>query len=112
MNDRRSEYLHKCITYLILTALPLATSFLIFTLTGIDKNSIDKEYKIKIINPINIKKDIFPIEVQGELKSGKIEIDFSDGLKEYIKEKGKFLELKKCSSHKGDVENIQTPDKP
>jgi hypothetical protein len=68
VNDKRSEFLHKCTTFLILSALPLAVAFLIFIFAGIDKNSIDKEYKVKLTNPIYIN-------------------NFSDDLKEKIDER-------------------------
>ncbi len=69
VNDKRSEFLHKCNTYLILSALPLVAAFLIFTLSGIDKNTVDKEYKIKITNPLEINKDAYPIQINGEIRS-------------------------------------------
>lgn len=62
VNDKRSKYLHHCNTFLILSALPLMATFLIFTLAGIDKNTIDKEYKVKITSPINIDQNIIPIQ--------------------------------------------------
>ncbi len=37
VNDKRSKYLHKCNTYLILTVIPLSIAFLIFILSGIEK---------------------------------------------------------------------------
>lgn len=55
VNDKRSDHLHKCNTYIILTVLPLSVAFLIFTLSGIDKNSIDKEIKVQISNPIELR---------------------------------------------------------
>jgi len=58
INDRRSEALHKCNTYLILSTLPLVIAFLLFTLGGIDKNSKDKEYKVKITNSFALQKEI------------------------------------------------------
>jgi len=61
INDCRSEALHKCNTYLILCALPLAVAFLTFTFGGIDKNSEDKEYKVKITNSFVLPKE-FKVE--------------------------------------------------
>lgn len=84
VNDIRSEFLHKCNTYLILSALPLVLAFLIFTLAGIDKNSVDKEYKIKITNPVDINKDIFPIQIDGEISAKILTID---DLKEIMHER-------------------------
>lgn len=84
VNDIRSEFLHKCNTYLILSSLPLVAAFLIFTLAGIDKNTVDKEYKIKITNPIEINKDTYPIQINGEIKSFS---ETSDDLKEKIHER-------------------------
>lgn len=54
INDSRSEALHKCNTYLIFCALPLAIAFLTFTFGGVDKNSADKEYKVKITNSFKL----------------------------------------------------------
>ena len=54
VNDLRSELLHKCNTFLILCTVPLCGTFLLFTLAGIDKNSVDKEYKVKVITPLMI----------------------------------------------------------
>lgn len=87
VNDKRSEFLHKCNTYLILSALPLAIAFLIFILAGIDKNSVDKEYKVKITNPISINKNTFPKQINGEIRSSILKDDFSDDLKEVIHER-------------------------
>ncbi|WP_319549868.1 hypothetical protein [Desulfogranum marinum] len=58
INDSRSEALHKCNTYLILCALPLAIAFLTFTFSGVDKNSVDKEYKVKITNSFKLPQNI------------------------------------------------------
>lgn len=87
VNDRRSEYLHKCNTYLILTALPLVAAFLIFTLSGIDKNSINQEIKVQISKPIEINQPKLPLEVKGNLGITTMEIDFSDDLKELMNER-------------------------
>jgi hypothetical protein len=87
VNDNRSEYLHKCNTYLILTALPLAIAFLIFTLSGIDKNSVEKEFKVHISNPIELNNSKSPLEINGEFNTTALEIDFSDDLKELLNER-------------------------
>lgn len=84
VNDKRSEYLHKCNTYLILTVLPLAAAFLIFTLSGIDKNSIEKEIKVQISNPIEISQPKSPLEINGDFGVTTLEVDFSDDLKELL----------------------------
>lgn len=86
VNDQRSYYLHMCNTYLISTALPLAVAFLIFSLTGIDINSVDKEYKVKLTQPISFTNEGNPIEVHGVIDTSTLEIDFSDDLKEIINE--------------------------
>lgn len=67
VNDLRSEMLHKCNTFLILCSLPLVGTFLLFTFAGIDKNSIDKEYKVKITTPIIIESKAN--EISNTLKS-------------------------------------------
>ncbi|MBU4316123.1 MAG: hypothetical protein KKF30_02480 [Proteobacteria bacterium] len=100
VNDTRSEFLHKCNTYLILSALPLVAAFLIFTLAGIDKNSVDKEYKIKITNPIEINKDTYPIQINGEIRSYTETID---GLKEKMHER----EITTTTSAPASEENSQ-----
>lgn len=87
VNDKRSEYLHKCNTYLILTALPLAVAFLIFTLSGIDKNSIEKEFKVKISNPTEFNSHKSPLEINGSFGITTLEVDFSDDIKELLNER-------------------------
>lgn len=87
VNDKRSEYLHKCNTYLILTALPLAIAFLIFSLSDIDKNSMDKEIKVQISKPIEINQPQTPLEINGNFGVTTLEVDFSDDLKELLSER-------------------------
>ena len=83
-NDNRSEALHKCNTYFLLTAIPLTVAFLIYSITGLDKNSIDKEYKVNIVNPINIDTEQIPLNVDGDFKTGLIQIDVADDIKEML----------------------------
>ncbi|MCK7598179.1 hypothetical protein M0G74_12925 [Microbulbifer sp. CAU 1566] len=87
VNDKRSEFLHKCNTYLILTALPLATAFLIFTLSGIDKNTIEKEYKVQISKPIELNSHKSPLKINGNFDVTTLEVDFSADLKELLNER-------------------------
>jgi hypothetical protein len=75
VNDKRSEYLHKCNTYLILTSMPLVVSFLIFTFSGVDGNSIGKDLKVQLIRPI---------EISGNLDFTTLELDFSSEVKEIL----------------------------
>ncbi|MCK7597207.1 hypothetical protein M0G74_07960 [Microbulbifer sp. CAU 1566] len=87
VNDQRSYFLHKCNTYLIVNAIPLSVAFLVFTLSGIDKNTVDKEYKVKVTAPINFKNGSEPLKIDGRLESRTLEIDFSDDLKGIINER-------------------------
>lgn len=115
VNDKRSAFLHKCITYLILTALPLTAAFLIFTLSGIDKNSIDKEYKIKITNPISINKAIHVDEEKGKDSSTKNIIYSTENLTKHIqREQKQSAILEKTTSKKNNKkgQNIQLPNQP
>jgi hypothetical protein len=87
VNDNRSSFLHKCNTYLILLAIPLFISFAIFTLSGIDKSSKDKEYKIKVIEPISFKNNGEPIKINGVIDTTTLKIDFSDDVKGLLNDK-------------------------
>lgn len=87
VNDKRSEFLHKCNTYLILTALPLAIAFLIFTLSGVDKNSVEKEFKVQISKPIELINSKSPLKINGKFDTTTLEVDFSDDLKELLNER-------------------------
>lgn len=87
VNDKRSERLHKCNTYLILNALPLFITFLIFTFSGIDRNSIDKELKVHISNPIEFDLNNKPIKIDGHFDISTLEIDLSNDLKEMMNER-------------------------
>ncbi|USD21712.1 hypothetical protein MJO52_00795 [Microbulbifer variabilis] len=99
VNDRRSKNLHKCNTYLIFTVLPLSVAFLIFTLSGIDKNSVKKEIKVQISKPIEINQPKSPLKINGDLDFTTLEIDFSDDLKEIINDrKTKVIEPTTTSS--------------
>lgn len=84
INDYRSEALHKCNSFIIFNILPLAFLFIVFTLANIDKNNIEKEYKVKITNPITLDSNANPIKVKSILSSGAFEIDFSHDIKEFI----------------------------
>lgn len=84
INDKRSEALHKSNSFVIFNIVPLACLFLIFTLANIDKNNIEKEYKVRISNPVKIDSHTSPVEVKGVLSSSTLEIDFSDDIKEIL----------------------------
>ncbi|ERP90556.1 hypothetical protein Q666_13270 [Marinobacter sp. ES-1] len=86
VNDARSTYLHKCNTYLIITAIPLAVSFLIFSMAGINKNSDEKEYMVKIASPISLEYtgNIPDVDKVSETKIPQLEI--SDKKKEIVNE--------------------------
>lgn len=84
VNDRRSEALHKSNSFVIFNVVPLAGLFLIFTLANIDKNNIEKEYKVKISNPVTLNSMSEPLEVKGILSSNTLEIDFSEDIKEIL----------------------------
>jgi hypothetical protein len=86
VNDARSNFLHKCNTYLIITAIPLAVSFLIFSMAGINTISDEKEYMVRITSPVSL-------EYTGNLpnsdKVSKTEIpklELSDKSKEIVDE--------------------------
>ncbi|MCU8075771.1 hypothetical protein [Shewanella sp. SM29] len=87
VNDKRSEFLHKCNTYLILTSLPLAIAFLIFSLSGVDKNSVEKEFKVQISKPIELINSKSPLEINGKFDNTTLKVDFSDDLKELLNER-------------------------
>ncbi|WP_370243712.1 hypothetical protein [Marisediminitalea sp.] len=54
VNDERSRCIHWCNTFVVLNIFPLIFAFLIFTLADIDKNSLDKSYKVIIDDPVQI----------------------------------------------------------
>lgn len=85
INDSRSEFLHKCNTFSIANVIPLSILFLIFTFSGIDKNSIVKEYRIKLASPVIIENLNKPIEINGTLNTNILEIDFSNEIKEVLR---------------------------
>jgi len=85
VNDSRSEFLHKCNTFSIANVIPLSILFLIFTFSGIDKNSIAKEYRIKLTNPVIIENLHKPIEINGTLSTNTLNIDFSNEIKEILR---------------------------
>lgn len=53
-NDKRSDFLHKCNTYFVINLIPLILAFIIFTFAGLDKNGVEKPYKIIIEQPVKI----------------------------------------------------------
>jgi hypothetical protein len=53
-NDQRSKFIHKCNTYFVINLIPLILAFIIFTFTGIDKNGVEKSYKVIIDQPIKL----------------------------------------------------------
>lgn len=55
MNDLRSYNIHKCNSYTILNIIPILLMFLVFNYSGINKNDQEKEFNVKIINPITLK---------------------------------------------------------
>jgi hypothetical protein len=88
VNDLRSELLHKCNTFLIICALPLVGSFLLFTLAGIDKNSVEKEYKIHVTNPIKLESLLFSKEIAESFKASELKAPNSENNKEKPNGKG------------------------
>ncbi len=86
VNDERSKFLHKCNTYLILTAIPLVVSFLIFSMAGVNRNSDDKEYMVRITTPVSITDSNNPPNVNEASKSNLIEVESFDKLKELVDE--------------------------
>lgn len=55
INDKRSERLHKCNTFIILNSIPLVLAFIFFTFATLERNGVEKQYKVKIDNPVVIK---------------------------------------------------------
>lgn len=83
INDLRSYWIHVCNRYLLLTSVPLLVSFLIFTFTDMSDEK-EKLHKIELNKPITISNLEHPIEIQGELNSTTLEVDFSNDVKEMI----------------------------
>lgn len=66
VNDKRSEYIHKSNSFIIVAILPLLITFLIFTLASVDKNNKGKTQKISIVNPLSVVTLQNPLSVQIE----------------------------------------------
>ncbi len=84
VNDERSLQTHQSHSFVIFNVLPLAILFLMFTFTGIEKNELDREYKVKIANPLVVEAQERPVAITGTLSTSTLNIDFSQDLKDIL----------------------------
>lgn len=64
INDKRSSFTHNSNKWLICNLPFLFLIFLIFSFSGVDKNSKEKEYAVKILNSIELERINSPIETR------------------------------------------------
>lgn len=87
INDRRSSFIHNCNKWLVFNLPFLFMTFLIFSFCGVDKNSKEKEYSVKILNPIEVGGVNSPIEVRSTIENAEFQVDLSDSVKELLNDR-------------------------
>lgn len=84
INDRRSSFIHNCNKWLVSNLPFLFLVFLIFSFSGVDKNSKEKEYSVKISHPIELESVNSPIVTRSIIENGELNVDLSDSVKELL----------------------------
>lgn len=87
INDKRSSFIHNCNKWLVSNLPFLFLVFLIFSFCGVDKNSKEKEYSVKILNPIELESVNTPIETRSIIENGEINVDLSNSVKELLNDR-------------------------
>lgn len=54
VNDRRSETLHWCNTFIVLSVIPILVSYALFNVYNLDKNETLKPKEFKIVTPVDV----------------------------------------------------------
>lgn len=84
INDKRSSFIHNCNKWLVSNLPVLFLAFLIFSFCGVDKNSKEKEYAVKILNPIELESINSPIQTRSTIENREFDVDLSDSVKELL----------------------------
>lgn len=87
INDKRSSFIHNCNKWLAFNLPFLFLVFLIFSFSGVDKNSKKKEYSVKILNPIELESVNSPIETRSIIENAELNVDLSDSVKELLNDR-------------------------
>ncbi|MCP5128065.1 MAG: hypothetical protein H6985_00635 [Pseudomonadales bacterium] len=87
INDKRSSFIHNCNKWLVSNLPFLFLVFLIFSFCGVDKNLKEKEYAVKILNPIELESINSPIETRSTIENGEFNVDLSDSVKELLNDR-------------------------
>jgi len=77
VNDLRSYHIHTCNSHIVLNIIPLLMMFIVFSYSGINKNDYEKEYSVKIVNPVTLETPKVVIESSNLLPINK-EKEMSD----------------------------------
>ena len=87
INDTRASFIHNCNKWLVSNLPFLFLAFLIFSFSGIDRNSKEKEYSVKILNPIELESVNSPIETRSIIENAELNVDLSDSVKELLNDR-------------------------
>lgn len=97
INDKRSSFIHNCNKWLVSNLPFLFLVFLIFSFCGVDKNSKEKEYAVKILNPIELESINPPIETRSTIENSEFNVDLSDSVKELLNDRRREEEKQKSA---------------